>query len=429
MTLRILIDATPTGVLETLVALEHRVLRPDEGESLVAAALRLDPDVIVHGAPAPEASPAPGRAPRIGVVPRGDVRAALALLRSGAVEVLEAPCPPDEWRAALARAAAARPPEGAADHGLVGRSDALRTLREQIERVASAPRTTVLVLGESGVGKERVARAIHARSARAAGPFVAVNCATLSEELVEAELFGYEAGAFTGARSGGHAGLFEAADGGTLLLDEIGELAPALQARLLRVLEERRVRRVGGTRDVEVDVRVIACTNRDLAAEVEAGRFREDLFYRLNVMCIRVPALRERREDIAPLARHFLAEAARELDRPGLRLDAEALAALEGHSWPGNVRELKNAVERAALLAPAGALRAADLVPGAEPPAPTGGAPAALPEGEDLSLRRMEETLIRRALSLTGGNKSESARRLGVHRATLYHKLREYGIA
>lgn len=425
MTLRILLDAPPPSVSETLAALGYQVFHPDEGEAPAEACLRLEPDVIVQGASGTGFSPASGRVRRIGVVPKGDVRAAVRLLRAGALEVLEAPVPAEEWEAALRRAGCASGSEAPGDCGLVGRSPAVRTLRDQIERVATAPRTTVLVLGESGVGKERVARAIHARSARAAGPFVAVNCATLSEELVEAELFGYEAGAFTGARSGGHAGLFEVADGGTLLLDEIGELAPPLQARLLRVLEERRVRRVGGTRDVEVDVRVVACTNRDLAAEVETGRFREDLFYRLNVMCIRVPSLRERREDIVPLARHFLEEAARELARPELHLGGGTLAALEAHAWPGNVRELKNAVERAALLAEDGVLRACDLLPQAKCTSPA----AARHEEDDLSLRRMEEMLIRRALSLTGGNKSESARRLGVHRATLYHKLREYGIA
>ena len=233
--------------------------------------------------------------------------------------------------------------------GLIGPSAALRRLREKITRVAAAPRTTVLVTGESGVGKEVVAKGIHARSERRDGPFIALNCAALTDGLLEAELFGHEPGAYTGASNKGRDGLFAAANGGTLLLDEIGELAPELQAKLLRVLQERCYRRVGGNKDQTTDVRIIACTNRDLSQLVEEGLFREDLYYRLNVLVLRVSPLRERRDDISPIALHLCDEIEREHGMTTGGLSEASLATLEAHSWPGNVRELKNAIERAAV--------------------------------------------------------------------------------
>ena len=309
--------------------------------------------------------------------------------------------------------------------GMIGPSAALRRLREKITRVAAAPRTTVLVTGESGVGKEVVARGIHARSERCDGPFIALNCAALTDGLLEAELFGHEPGAYTGASSKGRDGLFAAANGGTLLLDEIGELAPELQAKLLRVLQERCYRRVGGNKDQTTDVRIIACTNRDLSQLVEQGRFREDLYYRLNVLVLRVSPLRERRDDITPIALHLCDEIERE---HGIRtggLSEASLATLEGHSWPGNVRELKNAIERAAVECAGATIEPGHL-------GITLAATAAAIDSEDdseLNLKRMEERLIRRALDATGGNRSRSARLLGVNRATLYNKLRAYQIA
>ena len=309
--------------------------------------------------------------------------------------------------------------------GLIGPSPELRRLREKIARVAAAPRTTVLVTGESGVGKEVVARGIHAHSERRDGPFVALNCAALSDGLLEAELFGHEPGAFTGASSKGRDGLFAAANGGTLLLDEIGELAPELQAKLLRVLQERSYRRVGGNEDKATDVRIIACTNRDLSKLVEEGRFREDLYYRLNVLVLRISPLRERRDDIAPIAQHLCEELEAEHGLQTEGLSEATIATLEAHSWPGNVRELKNAVERAAVEC------AGSLIE----PEHLGIAVAITPSSEQeeddspLNLKRMEERLIRRALQETGGNRSRSARLLGVNRATLYNKLRAYEIA
>ena len=309
--------------------------------------------------------------------------------------------------------------------GMIGPSAALRRLREKIGRVAAAPRTTVLVTGESGVGKEVVARGIHALSERREGPFIALNCAALTDGLLEAELFGHEPGAYTGATSKGREGLFAAANGGILLLDEIGELAPELQAKLLRVLQERCYRRVGGNEDQSTDVRIIACTNRDLSQLVEEGRFREDLYYRLNVLVLRVSPLRERRDDIAPIALHLCDEIEREHGITTGGLSDASLATLEGHAWPGNVRELKNAIERAAVEC-----AGATIEPGHLGITLKASLPAAQAEDDsELNLKRMEERLIRRALDATGGNRSRSARLLGVNRATLYNKLRAYQIA
>ena len=309
--------------------------------------------------------------------------------------------------------------------GLIGPSSALRHLRDKIARVAAAPRTTVLVTGESGVGKEVVARGIHTRSERCDGPFVALNCAALTDGLLEAELFGHEPGAYTGATSRGRDGLFAAANGGTLLLDEIGELAPELQAKLLRVLQERCYRRVGGNEDQSTDVRIIACTNRDLLKLVEEGRFREDLYYRLNVLVLRVSPLRERRDDIAPIARHLCAEVEHEHGITAVDLSEGSLAALEAHDWPGNVRELKNAIERAAIECAGAVIEPEHL--GIRITAST--APVQGDNSSELNLKRMEERLIRQALEATGGNRSRSARLLGVNRATRYNKLRAYQIA
>lgn len=305
----------------------------------------------------------------------------------------------------------------------------LSELVMRIDRVALAARTTVLIQGESGAGKELVARAIHELSSRRGGPFVALNCAALTEGLLEAELFGYGPGAFTGGDPRGRTGLLEAAEGGTLVFDEIGELAPALQAKLLRALQERAYRRVGETLERPFDVRIVAATHRDLAREVAQGRFREDLFYRLNVLSLGVPPLRARTEDVLPLARRFLARAAAEFGTGARELSGAALAALERHPWPGNVRELEHAVQRAALLSNGPTIEPAHLELG--PTAP-GGAPLAqvdvLPLG-DRSLRAVEQTLIRRVLEESSGNRSRAASVLGINRTTLYAKLKAYGIA
>ena len=263
---------------------------------------------------------------------------------------------------------------------------------------------------------------MHDLSARGSRPFVALNCASLSDGLLEAELFGYEPGAFTGGDPKGREGLLHAAEGGTLLFDEIGELAIALQAKLLRALQERVYRRIGAVAERPFDVRIVAATHRDLAREVAAGRFREDLFYRLNVLSLSVPALRSRTQDIKPLTKLFLARAASEFECHVHAISAPALVALQRHSWPGNVRELENTVQRAALLCRGPELAVEDLE------LTEAAMPDALPLG-DRSLRSVEQTLIRRVLAETAGNRSRAASVLGIDRTTLYAKLKTYGIA
>jgi DNA-binding NtrC family response regulator len=302
--------------------------------------------------------------------------------------------------------------------GWVSRSPAMARTLDLARRVAQVD-STVLLTGESGAGKERVARFIHEESPRTAGPYVAVNCGAVPETLLESELFGHAKGSFTGA-SQDRAGLFEAAHGGTLLLDEIGDVPPAMQVKLLRVLQEREVRRVGENRSRRVDVRVIAATNRDLVADIHAARFRQDLYYRLRVVEIHIPPLRERREDVLPLARSFLASASARAGRKVTGFTPAAAERLLRHGWPGNVRELENAVERSVVLARRGQIDVEDLpddlAPGLAPRADRGLRP----------LADMERDYILAAIRAEGGNRTRAARRLGIGVATLYRKLRQY---
>jgi DNA-binding NtrC family response regulator len=307
------------------------------------------------------------------------------------------------------------------DDALVGSSAAMALVRDRIERVAPTA-ASVLIRGETGTGKELVARTLHRRSPRAAGPFVAFNGGAVAEGLAESELFGHEKGAFTGADRR-RVGRFELADGGTLFLDEVGELAPALQVKLLRVLQERRFERVGGTATVEVDVRVVAATHRDLEQWTRDGRFREDLYYRLDVVTIEVPPLRDRPDDVPVLADLFLA---RYGTRPGSpRLAPASLAALQAQPWPGNVRELENTLHRACILARGDELTVEDLdlkdaAGGTSTEAPTADLRA--------TLARVERELIERAVREHGGNLSAAGRALGVERNLLRYKLRKHGL-
>jgi DNA-binding NtrC family response regulator len=295
----------------------------------------------------------------------------------------------------------------------------MRQVLDLARRVAQVD-STVLITGESGVGKERVARLIHEESSRANGPFVAVNCSAVPESLLESELFGHVRGSFTGATQD-RAGLFEAASGGTLLLDEIGDVPPAMQVKLLRVLQEREVRRVGENRTRSVNVRLLAATNRDLMAEIHAARFRQDLFYRLRVVEIRVPALRDRREDVLPLARTFLQTTAARTGRKPTGFTPAAADQLLRYNWPGNVRELENVVERATVLATKGRIDLDDL-----PEEVRLAVPDVFASTEAKSLGDIERDYITAVLTSTGGNRAKAAAILGIGPATLYRKLREY---
>ena len=306
--------------------------------------------------------------------------------------------------------------------GILGASPAIERLREQIRRVAPA-QGRVLITGENGAGKELAAHAVHRLSKRAAGPFVKLNCAAIPKDLLESELFGYEKGAFTGAVAT-KKGRLELADGGTLFLDEIGDLALDAQAKLLRVLETGEIERVGGTRTAQVDVRLVAATNKDLPAAVRAGEFREDLWFRLNVLPITVPPLRERRGDAIALATHYLDVFAAAEGRSPLTLSEDARELLERYHWPGNVRELRNLMERAVVLVSGAVVTAADLDPWLESPPE---------EGDDAGLKgkvaRSEIESIRRALDAADWNVTQAAAGLGIDRTNLHRKMRKYGIA
>jgi len=308
--------------------------------------------------------------------------------------------------------------------GLVGESRAIRELTTTVRKVAAYP-STVLVTGESGTGKELVARSLHQLSPRTEGPFVAVNCGAIPENLLESELFGHVRGAFTGAVRE-RTGLFEQADGGTLLLDEVGELPLGLQVKLLRVLQEQQLRRVGGARDLRVDVRIVAATARDLEEEVRHQRFRDDLFYRLNVVRLRVPPLRERREDIPLLVNHFIATYNERFGKRVRGCDSAAMRLLMRANWPGNVRELENVIERAMLLAEAGQLAPEDL------PEELSESPTIAAELDQLSIKKrvaaLERELIAKALQRTEGNRTQASKLLEISYKALVYKIRDYGL-
>ena len=316
-----------------------------------------------------------------------------------------------------------------ARHTMVGESAAMTVLREQVA-MAAPTNGRVLIFGENGTGKELVARNIHALSLRRAGPFVEVNCAAIPEELIESELFGHVRGAFTGAVAD-RRGKFELAHGGTIFLDEIGDMSLKTQAKVLRVLQEQVMEAVGGSTRIKVDARVLAATNKDLRAEIKAGRFREDLYFRLNVVPISVPPLRERREDIVLLADHFMAVLAKEYGRRAKRFDADALETLQRYFWPGNVRELRNVVERLMIMVPGERVAARDLLfldqAGAQPPSAEAVTVPILPLHD--ARDDFERQYILRALAAQQGNISRTADVLGVERSNLYRKMRSFGIA
>ena len=308
----------------------------------------------------------------------------------------------------------------AAKHFIAG-SQAMQDVLELAARVAPLD-TTVLIYGESGTGKEFIVRLIHDQSPRAGAPFVSINCAALTETLLESELFGHVRGAFTGAVRD-KAGLFEVAGHGTIFLDEIGEIAPTVQAKLLRALQEREIRRVGAERNIRVHARVVAATNRDLRAAVEAGTFREDLYFRLGAFIITVPPLRDRREDIPPLVHHFLMRASARMKKDVTTVSAEAMSALMNYRWPGNVRELEHAVERAVILANGASIRSREL-----PPEVTQKS-RARPGDATLDLQQQERLLIERALERFQGNRKKAAEALKISAVTLWRKMKQYGLS
>ncbi|WP_027366846.1 sigma-54-dependent Fis family transcriptional regulator [Desulfocurvibacter africanus] len=363
------------------------------------------------------------------------VESAKEALKAGAYDYLTKPLDFDELRITLERALdhtrlreenrvlRQRMDSNSIQPNIIGRSQSMKELLDILAMVAPTE-ATVLVTGESGTGKELIAKAVHAGSPRKNGPLVVVNCAALAESLLESELFGHEKGAFTGADRR-REGRFQQAHHGSIFLDEIGEISQAMQAKLLRAIQEREVQRVGSDKPVSVDVRIIAATNRDLRKEVEEGRFREDLFYRLNVVTLRVPSLRERKEDIPLLAQHFLERFAKKNRKTLKGFTPQAMDALLRHDWPGNVRELENAVERAVILS------LGEYVSERELPLLVAGEGSTetqphLALNGDRSLEDVEREAILATLDKTGGNKSETARILGITRATLHKKLKQY---
>ncbi len=388
--------------------------------------------------------------PVILITAHGSVDSAVTALKAGAFDYITKPFEQDELKKVIAKAARAHDLERQNLHALLGEGDrpplvgdspSMRTIYDMVARVADSP-STVLITGESGTGKELIAKALHRSSSRREKPLIKVNCAAIPKDLVESELFGYEKGAFTGA-VGSKPGRFELADGGTLFLDEIGEVPVEMQVKLLRAIQESEFERVGGIKTLQVDVRLIAATNRDLKQLIAEGRFREDLYYRLAVVPIALPPLRDRREDIPLLVRHFIEKYDQRLGKKVEGIEAEALELLLGYAWPGNIRELENLMERSVLFADGPLIQASALPDslrerGPQPPVPIAavgplGAIAA-PSGASMkeivrqAQAELEKELITRALEETGGNVTRAAKRLQISRKSLQVKMKELGL-
>jgi DNA-binding NtrC family response regulator len=412
--------------LPDVVLLDHRL--PDKTGLEV---LR----VLLQGTP---------RLPVVMITAHASIDGAVEAMKEGAFHYLSKPFEVEDVLQTVKRAlemgqlreeVARRREEGRKSFGaqnVIAESPAMKAVVKMVQRVASSEASTILLLGESGVGKGLIAHALHYESNAVDKPFVDITCTALTETLLESELFGHEKGAFTDARTQ-KKGLFELADGGTVFLDEIGDLTPAIQGKLLRFLEEKSFRRVGGTRDIRVAVRVIAATNKDLAAEVEAGRFRRDLYFRLNVIPIHIPALRERREDILPMARAFVRHYTVEFRKQVSGLSRASGERLLAYSWPGNVRELRNAIERAILLAEGGELTPDDLPlelrepKFARTPAQSGVDSFTLPP-EGLSFEQLERHLLVQALERCHSNRTRAARLLGMNRDRIRYRIQKFGL-
>jgi len=394
--------------------------------------------------------------PVVMITAHGSVENAVEAVKLGAFDYLEKPFEQEQIRQVVAKALStfalsrrdARPDEPAirGRFRLIGESSAIKQIYGVVEKVANTP-STVLITGESGTGKELIARALHENSSRHGGPFIKINCAAIPKTLMESELFGYEKGAFTGA-VGAKPGRFELAHGGTLFLDEIGEIPIEMQVKLLRVLQESEFERVGGIKTIKVDVRLVTATNRDLLAEIGSGTFREDLFYRLNVVPIHIPPLRERREDIPLLVDHFIAKFNERLRKQIESIEKDAVERLVAHPFPGNIRELENLMERTVLFCEGPQIRVSDLPPEISHLAPVSlpqsmpavvdevrATPAAealaassLKEAVRVQTERVERELIQRALDETGGNVTQAARKLKISRKSLQTKMKEFGL-
>ncbi len=443
-------EANMRRVLSALLKRDgYRVIDAGDGESALASLTEQRVDVVLSDLKMPRMNglelleAARRRHPRVPIIlltAHGTIGSAVEAVKRGAFDYLTKPFDPDEIKQVVGKAVRTRTLEDSAasfelhdpDALLLGESAALLEVKRVTQMVAATP-ATVLISGETGPGKELVARRIHRLSDRSGQAFVKINCAAIPESLLESELFGHEKGAFTGAASR-KPGRFELAHCGTLFLDEIGEMPLSAQPKLLRALQEGRFFRVGGTTTVSVDVRIVAATNRDLGVEVEAGRFREDLFYRLNVVPVQLPPLRERREDLEALVAFFVERFASRQGRPATTFTPAALDALRAHSWPGNIRELENAIERAVLLTEGDRIDVGDLAPelreGGRPakPACRSSDGGALKDRVRSATRRIEGEAIVEALELTHGNVTQAAKRLGLSRRGLQLKMRELGI-
>ena len=368
-----------------------------------------------------------------------EVDQAVAAMKKGALDHIQKPFDNKDLKRAVARGVEKhglttrirhlQTELGAAWGNIIGKSKAMERVFAVMKRVADAP-TTVLISGDSGTGKELIARGIHKASPRVNAPFVSINCAAVPETLLESELFGYEKGAFTGAVQT-RQGKFEFAHGGSLFLDEVGEMSLALQAKLLRVLQEQEFQRVGGTKDIKVNVRIIAATNKDLREEVTGGRFREDLFFRLNVVHIRVPSLKERREDIPYLVAHFVEKFGEKLGRPLLAVEPEVMSSFYKYSWPGNIRELENVIERALVLSRGSSIALEDIPHEIrESPEMEEGINTLISWEKGLSetLDAIEERMIRQALKRADNVQAQAAKMLAISRSNLQYKMRKYGL-
>jgi DNA-binding NtrC family response regulator len=431
---------------QNLAKEEYDVLTAESGEEALRLAEEQSPDLVLLDIHLPgidgirvleKLKHDNPELPVIMITAFGMVETAVAAMKLGAFDYIAKPFNLDDVRLTVRKAmenarlksevARLRSAQhrGGGFEAIVGRSPRMREVLDLATKVAASSATTVLLQGESGSGKDLLAKSIHLASSRAEKPYMDINCASIPENLLESELFGHERGAFTDARTQ-KKGLFELADGGTILLDEVGEMRIDLQAKLLRVIEEKRFRRVGGVKDLAMDVRIVAASNRDLEEERRAGRFREDLYYRLKVIPIHIPPLRERREDILPLVEHFLGRYNVEFGKGIRGLAPDAAEAVMAYGWPGNVRELKNVVERGVILESGDQLHLDTLPP--EMRGRTHADQPAAAHGEVRHLEDLEQEMLGRAMAKAGGNQTRAAQLLGITRDTLRYKLKKHGL-